>query len=90
MAGRPHYDEYETEEDIKILLKYYDDMIRGDGFHYLKWEKIDKPPIEWLKKEVQEYSERLKNLYSNYKRDRQDLKRIIGHYKSIISSNKEA
>ncbi|MFA5025030.1 MAG: hypothetical protein WC503_00785 [Candidatus Shapirobacteria bacterium] len=86
MAGRPHYAEYETENDIEGLIDYFDEMIYGDGYHYIEWEKIDKPPIEWLKKEIQRKAETLKNLYANYKENRHNLQEFIKHYKSLIKS----
>lgn len=88
MAGRPYYAEYDNEEEIQSVLHYYDKMIHGDGYHALKWEKIDKPPIVWLKKELHRYMEKLKELYPDYKQNRRDLQNTIANYKSHIKQYK--
>lgn len=83
MAGRPHYAEYKTEGDMKILLERYDDMIHGDGYHGLKWEKINSPPKEWIKKEIKKYREKDKNLYKEYRKTKIAIKEIIKKYEGI-------
>jgi hypothetical protein len=83
-AGTPRYAEYEIEEDISVLVGYFDDLIYGDGFHDLHWEKIDKPPKEWVQKELVNYKERLAHLYEGYLRNREHLKETIKRYKSLL------
>jgi len=62
-AGRPDYAEYETEDQIEDLLEYFDEKITNwDGYHNLQWEKIDKPPKEWVVKKLTKYKESLKTL----------------------------
>ena len=70
MAGRPHYAEYEDEDDTNSILEYYDEKIHGDGCHNLKWEKIEKPPKEWIVKQIKRYTEMYKNLYKNIEKTR--------------------
>jgi len=85
MAGKPHYAEYEKDEDIDQILEYYDDMIHSDGYHDLKWEKIVLPPNAWLLKQLSKYSEILENLYAKYKQDEINLIKTVEHYKHLIA-----
>lgn len=85
MAGEPHYSEYESEEDIKLLLNHFEEEITNwDGYHDLEWEKVDLPPREWLERELFWSRERLAGLYSNYKQTRDGLKAIIKKYRGLL------
>ena len=84
MAGRPHYAQYREEVELKEIINYYNETIQGDGFHYLKWERIETPPKEWLQKQLDRHTEILKDLYTNYKKDKDDLEKIIEEYKILM------
>jgi len=66
--GKPRYFEYEKDENIENLIEYWEEEEYWDeGYHDIQWENIDKPPKEWLAKQIEEYTEISKNLYKNYR-----------------------
>lgn len=84
-AGRPDYAEYESDRDLSSVIDYYDGLIHDDGrCHRLKWEKVDKPPKEWVKKEIIKYTGRLKTLFLDYEDERESLKKIIKEYNILL------
>ncbi|MFA5025028.1 MAG: hypothetical protein WC503_00775 [Candidatus Shapirobacteria bacterium] len=83
--GEPVYFEFEKNEDIKNLIEYWEEEEYWDeGYYDILWEQIDKPPKEWLEKEIKEYAKKSKNLYKNYRRAKIAIEDTIKNYKLLL------
>jgi hypothetical protein len=83
--GEFGYLEYENEKDIKRLIEYWEEEeYWDDGNHKILWEKVDKPPKEWLDKEIKEITKLSKSLYKNYRRNKINIEETIKKYKSFL------
>lgn len=83
--GKPRYYECGDEKDIEYLIEALEeDEYWDEGYHDILWEQIDKPPKEWLEKEIKEFTERSKNLYKDYRRTKIAIEDTIKNYKSLL------
>lgn len=82
----PDYLEYDIEENIESLVDFWEEETAWESgdYHSIEWEKVESPPKEWIKSELEDLIERSDNMYKNYRKNKISIEKAIKKYRAYL------